>query len=73
MNIAKYEEREREIRDEVISLIKSRRTPEGNIIADNTCMEIWRDLFLMELNIPKIPKKRVAGESITYYACKEEK
>lgn len=70
MNSAKYEERWREIRDEVISLIKSRKTPEGNIIFDNDNIELLRALYTDEYYLPK---KRVAGKSITYHACKEEK
>lgn len=53
MNSAKYEERWREIRDEVISLIKSRRTPEGGIIVDNDSIELLRALYTDEYYLPK--------------------
>lgn len=53
MNSAKYEERWQEIRDGAISLIKSRRTPEGGIIVDNDSIELLRALYLNEYYLPK--------------------
>lgn len=46
--ILEEEKRWKEERDEVISFIKSRRTTEGNIIADDVAIKLLRMLYLRD-------------------------